>query len=1284
MKKKLISLVLSLTMLFSTLTIMGMNVSATMLPLKEVNAYLVLNDYSEEQIKSMPLKDVLSLMQDKDGNYIDIPSSAEVVWAHFKDDDGNVIHDEYHVIDREKTLDLSEFEYTTGYTMELIVGSGKQLDAGNIRYLVRVYITKTVSEEVKYELYTQTEDGTRVKVEPQKTLHDVNTQTSMDIYTTGYLVSNHVPDTDYYLGITSKADDHPNVKLDIYTLQEFQKYLIDGSGKPITDQILGQNMKNKDSGYKCKLEAPSSIYDTGSMFCFVYTEKSSGSVIAMDMHTITVSNDMSYVDGELFSYENNTLVDNTFLKVNNTNISDLNIDFGSGAVTASSSVEGKYFMLKEGYSADSEYYFALNAHSSTCTDDANSHVVKAVVGHYDTLDDAANQNDIKDQLIPVNRSTSPYGYKANYNSKNNGKDFTVFFDDGSVFKFNVRVTEYDPKYDNKQVMKDFDEAPIVGAKDYWFRVDGVKEGSKTLDTYIVENGKAINMDTLYGYGYQTIFINDKNADLSKLKPTFWYGDADRVETYIGSKQESGVTVQDFSNGSKQYSTIIDDNVKNYNVTIAKKESGAKLFVNGPSTRSIFLDEYFEYKHDILIANIGDKELTGLKVKLDATNVKLDDYWTIGGEKNDTLAPFTTTSSDSKYGELDNISKIRLLKDGDGEVKGTLTISADGQEDVVIKLTGRASNPKIITEKLDDAVKYVPYSYVVSTDNMNDWNSVNFSIESGSLPEGLDLYPTTGEIYGVPQETGTFKIRVKATYGRRDYFEPSYADLTITVKDNTNENVYLESDEGYTIKQAIGTEVGQYDYELDVIEDTIFTSFGEYDNFVDLWLNGEKLQEGVDYEKEEGSTKITIKSQTIEDKANKERNTIAAEYRENGGDRNSDIKRTSQNFRVTGKTAAQKVIDRINSLPSNITLDDKSTVQSVRNAYDALSSSEKKKVTNYSKLQNAENRIAELEQEARDRAAANKVAIAINNLPSTITLKDKQAVEDARKAYNALTDKQKSYVPNLNRLIEAENAIDTLEKMYEEILKDKAEANKVVELIANIPEKVSLNDKKSINTAREKYNNLTGSQKEFVTNYKKLLDAEKQIIELEKENDEIKTVTMVGILVDKDGKPIRDKMVEIHSTVQNAKTDPNGSFLFSNVEFGKHSLYIKDSQGNVEAQKDFNIIMGSPLSIDGNNITVDNHSVFTVKIELKDNQLSFINISEGNLAPELDSNREDELNNGIKISDSVDLKLDESTSKKNTSTGDNTNLNLYYILMSISLIGILVMVYLKKRLLNKKI
>ena len=138
----------------------------------------------------------------------------------------------------------------------------------------------------------------------------------------------------------------------------------------------------------------------------------------------------------------------------------------------------------------------------------------------------------------------------------------------------------------------------------------------------------------------------------------------------------------------------------------------------------------------------------------------------------------------------------------------------------------------------------------------------------------------------------------ANYQRDDYFEPSTVQLTLTVKDNTNDNVYNETDEGYTLLASIGEDKNNdHDFVLtDTGEDVQFWSEGELDEFVDLWLNGEKLEEGVDYTAVHGSTRITISSQTMQNKTNKDgANTIAAEFRTN--DEDNELRRTAQNFRI---------------------------------------------------------------------------------------------------------------------------------------------------------------------------------------------------------------------------------------------------------------------------------------------------------------------------------------------------------------------------------------------------
>lgn len=86
-----------------------------------------------------------------------------------------------------------------------------------------------------------------------------------------------------------------------------------------------------------------------------------------------------------------------------------------------------------------------------------------------------------------------------------------------------------------------------------------------------------------------------------------------------------------------------------------------------------------------------------------------------------------------------------MPDGTGRIEGTLTVSADGQEPVTIKLKGYASGADFTTEVLDDAVKYVPYSFLISNSNMYEWNAVSYKLVSGKLPAGVSFNEQIGEI-----------------------------------------------------------------------------------------------------------------------------------------------------------------------------------------------------------------------------------------------------------------------------------------------------------------------------------------------------------------------------------------------------------------------------------------------------------------------------------------------------------------------------------------------------------
>ncbi|MBE6902200.1 MAG: hypothetical protein E7478_06970 [Ruminococcaceae bacterium] len=354
--------------------------------------------------------------------------------------------------------------------------------------------------------------------------------------------------------------------------------------------------------------------------------------------------------------------------------------------------------------------------------------------------------------------------------------------------------------------------------------------------------------------------------------------------------------QDFSkNNTIHYSfTNSKGQKKHYWITVnAMNEGGAKLFVDGPSERKVYFNACYGWTHNILIANTGDEPLTGLSVKLtDAKNIKLDEYWTVGGTKNDTLAPFTT----SDISKMANLANIRLLPDGNnGEIGGTLTIKADGQEDVVIKLSGKAGNPGLAIDEELEAVKYVPYSIKLETDNPFAWNEFESCTLYGDLPEGMTFNESTYEIYGVPQEEGTFNLNVMLQFSVTGYSNKS---LTLEVKENTEANVRKVTNNGHDIITALGKKSYKYyRYFLALPEeDELFVSKGEYSEFIDLWLNGEKLQLGEDYTVEEGSTRITIKKEILQELEIDSINTIVAEFRE-GGAPDGAIKCTAQNFTV---------------------------------------------------------------------------------------------------------------------------------------------------------------------------------------------------------------------------------------------------------------------------------------------------------------------------------------------------------------------------------------------------
>ena len=162
----------------------------------------------------------------------------------------------------------------------------------------------------------------------------------------------------------------------------------------------------------------------------------------------------------------------------------------------------------------------------------------------------------------------------------------------------------------------------------------------------------------------------------------------------------------------------------------------------------------------------------------------------------------------------------------------------------------------------------------------------------------------------------------------------------------------------------------------------------------------------------------------------------------------------------------------------VTLDSGDAIQAARKAYDALTDAQKTLVTNYETLTAAEKTYASL---VADRDAAKAVTDLIAKI-GTVTLNSGDAIQAARKAYDALTETQKALVTNYETLTAAE-------KTYASLVADRDAAKSVTDLISKIGT-VTPDSGDAIQAARKAYDALTDAQKALVTNYETLTAAEK--------------------------------------------------------------------------------------------------------------------------------------------------------------------------------------------------
>ncbi len=863
------------------------------LPLTEKNLGTVdLSDYAPVDLSMVSVDAVIGRANDTlaPGN------AGKIAWAYGR---GN---EDFKVCDADGgVIDLSWGTGSYQKELQMIAGDGNQLNTDNIRNIVKIN-TASSQDWLVPTIYIQDHAGVRSKAEIFETdYHDYDEDER------NLRVEYDNKDIDKESSVYLSLAIAPSVKhkYDHIRIYEGAYTTADAAmrGKDITAQLMAADMAQLNTGYLF-----SGYEQDITMVAFDAGNHVTG-ILPFSLKMYNESESMSI---NLYTLNETKNKENVADYFRNTGMSD-------------DCAEMNCVLYKE-YPANAIYYWEMDYRKDGVEN--NSDVTAAYVGKYDSIAaaQAAGAKDIKNTLS--------VGWPADYSK---GVYFTVFIGaDGSadqkVYKYKV-TTETGTKSRYEHILNSGTAVRFTGFLDG----SGNKiDASEKL--YFVP----YDTDSYGENNYRTVLVAN-DVDLTNLAPLF--ETADGVHLYApGSRtpEQSGGRYYNFADGPVQFTASAEDgkNGKNYWLQVKKAVAGkGQLYINSLadpdantyekdgvvySTREMMLDGYHDYVHDICVSNIGDADIPGLTVELDSDVLQLDEYWTLSEEFD--LSGFGTTKKDwlnASHGELPNLAKVRLrAKDYIGagiDISGTLTFKSEGKTLLVLNLTGTVGDPCIITPYIPSAVKYVPYGSMIQNNNKYSWNRITYYIRNGKLPEGMVLKPN-GEIYGVPKEKGSFEFTIVLT-NSMSRMKNSERTFTLWVYDNSNSNVYHASDAGYKLLTPVGErnpdapadlstvssvdwkkmENIYYDFYLDDFKSDLFVSEGKFEEFIDFWLNGEKLVKGVDYLAESGSTRITISAQTMKNKALQSgNNTIAAEFRE-GGDINKTLRRTAQNFHLDRNT-----------------------------------------------------------------------------------------------------------------------------------------------------------------------------------------------------------------------------------------------------------------------------------------------------------------------------------------------------------------------------------------------
>lgn len=176
-----------------------------------------------------------------------------------------------------------------------------------------------------------------------------------------------------------------------------------------------------------------------------------------------------------------------------------------------------------------------------------------------------------------------------------------------------------------------------------------------------------------------------------------------------------------------------------------------------------------------------------------------------------------------------------------------------------------------------------------------------------------------------------------------------------------------------------------------------------------------------------------------------------------------------------------IIKSIDNIPSTLTADSLSLLESIQSEYLKLTTNQKLLVTNYETFY-------KLYLSILDAQEFNEL---INELIQYVNLENKYLLNYLLNKYNEFNDNQKAFITNYEKLIMMQEKIKEEEIYFEQ-------AKVVIEAINKLPLEITLESKELIREVRSLYDSLHDNSKKYIDNYHLLLEAEAKLSKLENE------------------------------------------------------------------------------------------------------------------------------------------------------------------------------------------